>query len=93
MEEFTTFLNRLGVPPEQHPSPERLAMSLFVMLVTSSLLFVLLGRRQRKKHRALREQLEEALEAIESLEEQLEIQELEEAEKRKKENKEIRVWI
>jgi len=92
-EPLTELLTKLGVPPDQQPTPERLVMSLLVILASSITIFLFFGRRQRKKARALREQLEEALEAIESLEEQLELQELEEEEKRRKENKEIRVWM
>lgn len=81
------------MPANQQPSPESLALTLIVVLFTTTLGFLFFGRRQRKKQRALKTQLAEALEAIESLEEQLELQELEEAEKRRAENQQIRVWM
>lgn len=86
-------LSRLGIPKETQPPVEQLAAGLMISLLTSVLIFFIFGRRQRKKHRKLREQLEEALSVIDRLEIELEEQEQEEAENLKKQNKEIRVWM
>lgn len=86
-------LLKLGVPEGRLPTAEQVALTVLVFFATSAFIYVVFGRRQRKKQRVLRTQLQEALEVIERLEEELEEQEVEELERRHKENKQIRVWM
>jgi ethanolamine-phosphate cytidylyltransferase len=90
---FISYLARLGIPRDQLPSSEQSIVGLVMVLITSLVLFLIFGRRQRSKQRHLKERLEEALEAIDRLEEELLVQEHEESEQLKQQNKQIRVWM